>query len=278
MIFRSFVTFIPRDFAVDFSTKDIFCSLKWDLPRWDQNYPAKSLQFCPTLCDPMTVARKAPLSMGFCRQEYQSGLPFPSPGDLADPQIKPMSLISPALASGFFTTSATWEAHKMGLRGIHLPNSALIHVVQFSSVTQLCPTLCNPMDCSIPGFPVHHQPLELAQTHVYWVSDAIQPSHPLSSLSPPAFNLSQHQGLFQGVSSSHQVAKVLEFSFNISPSNKHSGLNLFRIDWFDLLAVQGILEFSPTPQFKSINSSALSFLYSPTLTSIDDYWKKRSFD
>ena len=70
---------------------------------------------------------------------------------------------------------------------------------QFSSVVHLCPTLCNPMDCSTPGFPVHHQLLELAQTHVHQVGDAIQPSHPLSSPSPPAFNLSQHQGLFQGV-------------------------------------------------------------------------------
>ena len=68
---------------------------------------------------------------------------------------------------------------------------------QFSSVTQSCLTLCDPMDCSMPGFPVHHQLLELAQTHVYQVSDAIQPSHPLSASSPPAFNLSQHQGLFQ---------------------------------------------------------------------------------
>ena len=83
-------------------------------------------------------------------------------------------------------------------------------ISQFSSVAQSCPTLCDPMDCSTPGFPVHHQLPELAQTHVHWVSDAIQPSHPLSSLSPPAFNLSQHQGLFQWVSSSHQVAKVLE--------------------------------------------------------------------
>ena len=81
----------------------------------------------------------------------------------------------------------------------------------FSSVTQLCLTLCNSMDCSMPGFPVHHQFLELTQTHVYQVSDAIHPSHPLSSPSPPAFNLSQHQGLFQFVSSSHQVDKVLEF-------------------------------------------------------------------
>ena len=80
-----------------------------------------------------------------------------------------------------------------------------------SSVAQSCPTLCGPMECSIPGLPVHHQLLEITQTHVHWVGDAIQPSHPLSSPSPPAFNLSQHQGLFQWVSSSHQVAKELEF-------------------------------------------------------------------
>ena len=82
---------------------------------------------------------------------------------------------------------------------------------QFSSVAKSCPALCDPMDCSIPGLPVHRQLLEPTQTHVHWVDDAIQPSHPLSSPSPPAFSLSQHQGLFQGVSSSHQVAKVLEF-------------------------------------------------------------------
>ena len=85
------------------------------------------------------------------------------------------------------------------------------HSVQFSSVTQSCLTLCDHMDCSTPGFPVHHQPPELAQTHGHQVGDAIQPSHSLSSPSPPAFNPSQHQGLFQGVSSSHQVAKVSEF-------------------------------------------------------------------
>ena len=83
--------------------------------------------------------------------------------------------------------------------------------VIISSVTQLCPTLCNPMDCSTPGFPVYHQLLELTQSHVHWVSDAIQPSCPLSSPSPAAFNLSQDQGLFQWVSSSHQVAEVLGF-------------------------------------------------------------------
>ena len=83
--------------------------------------------------------------------------------------------------------------------------------VQFSSVAQSCLTLCDPMDCNMPGFPVHHQCPELTQTHVHWVSDAIQPSHPLSSPSPPAFNLSQHQGLFKWASSLHQVAKLLEF-------------------------------------------------------------------
>ena len=96
------------------------------------------------------------------------------------------------------------------------------------------------MDCSMPGFPVHL--LELAQTHVHGVSDAIQPSHSLSSFSPPAFNLSQHQGLFKWVSSSHQVAKYWSFSFSISPSNEYSGLFPFRIDWFDLPAVRGTLK------------------------------------
>ena len=81
----------------------------------------------------------------------------------------------------------------------------------FSSVQSPCPALCDPMDWRMPGFPVHHQLPEFAQTHVHWVNNAIQPSHPLSSPSPPAFNLSQHQGLFQWVGSSHQVAKVLEF-------------------------------------------------------------------
>ena len=82
---------------------------------------------------------------------------------------------------------------------------------EFSSVAQSCPTLCNPMNCSLPGLPVHHQLPEFTQTHVHRVGDAIQPSHPLSSPSLPAPNPSQHQSLFQRVSSSHEVAKVLEF-------------------------------------------------------------------
>ena len=90
---------------------------------------------------------------------------------------------------------------------------SLIH--QFSSVTQSCPTLHDPMDHSTPGLPVHHQHPEFTQTHVHWVSDAIQPSHPLSSPSPPVFNLSQHWGLFKWVSSLYQVAKVLEFHIGL---------------------------------------------------------------
>ena len=84
-------------------------------------------------------------------------------------------------------------------------------LVQFSSVAQSCPTLCDPMNCGTPGLPVHHQLPEFTQIHVHQVSDAIQPSHPLSSPSPPAPNPSQHQSLFQWVNSSHEVAKVLEF-------------------------------------------------------------------
>ena len=102
--------------------------------------------------------------------------------------------------------------------------------------------LCNPVDCSTPGFPVHHQLPEPAQTHIHQVGDAIQPSHPLSSPSPSAFNLSQHQGLFQGVSSSHQVAKVLEFHLSISPSNEYSAMISFRINWLDLFPFQGTLK------------------------------------
>ena len=103
--------------------------------------------------------------------------------------------------------------------------------LKFSSVAQSCPTLCNPMNCSTPGLPVHHQLPEFTQAHIHWVGHAIQPSRPLSSPSPPALNLSQHQGLFKWVSSLHQVAKYWSFSFNSSPSNERPGLICFRMDW-----------------------------------------------
>ena len=128
---------------------------------------------------------------------------------------------------------------------IFLHHHLCIHAfssVQFSSAAQSCPILWDPMSCITPGLPVHPQLPESTQIHVHQVDDTIQPSHPLSFPSPPAFNLSQHQGLFQWVSSSHQVAKVLEFQSHINPSNEHTGLISFRMDCLDLLAVQGTLK------------------------------------
>ena len=115
-------------------------------------------------------------------------------------------------------------------------------VILYSLVAQSCPTLCDPMDCSMPGFPVHHQLPELTQTHVHCVSDAIQPSHPPSSLSPPTFNISQHRDLYQWVSSLHQVAKILEFQLQLQSFQWTPRLISFRMNWLDLLAVQGTLK------------------------------------
>ena len=143
---------------------------------------------------PWTVACPVALSMESSRQEFWSELPFPTPGDLLSPETETAFLLSPALAGGFFAT---------------VPPGKSSLVDQFSSVAESCPTICNPIDCSTTGLPVHHQLLEFIQTHVLWVGDAIQPSHPLSSSSPLAFNLSEHQGLFKWVSSLHQVAEVL---------------------------------------------------------------------
>ena len=109
--------------------------------------------------------------------------------------------------------------------------------VQFSR--SVVSTLCDPMNHSTPDLPVHHQLLESTQTHVHRVGEAIQPSHPLSSPSSPALNLSHHQCLFKWISSEHQVAKYWSFSCNISPSNEHPGLISFKMDWLDILAVQG---------------------------------------
>ena len=113
----------------------------------------------------------------------------------------------------------------------------------FSSVQSLSRTLCDPMNCSMPGLPVHHQLLEFTQTHVHRVGDAIQPSHPLLSPSPPVPSPSQHQGSFSNESTLHRRwPKYWTFSHSISPSNEHPGLISFRMDWLDLLAVQGTLK------------------------------------
>ena len=151
-----------------------------------------------------------------------------------------------------------------------------LNSVQFSSVAQSYLTLCDPMNRSTPGLPVHQQLPEFTRTHVHRVRDAIQPSHPSSSPSPPAPNPS-NQSLFQWVNSLHEVAKLLELQLQ-----HHSFQRNPRVD----LLQNGLVgsprsprdsqESSLTPQFKSINSSVLSLLHSPTLTSIHDYWKNHS--
>ena len=151
--------------------------------------------------------------------------------------------------------------------------------VQFSSVTQLCPTLCDPMNRSMPGLPVHHQLPEFTQIHVHWVGDAIQPSHPLSSPSPPAPNPSQHQSLSQWVNSSHEVAKVLAFQLQHHFFQRYPRADLFQNGLVGSpCSSRDSQESSPIPHFKSINSLALSFLHSPTLTSIHDHRKNHSLD
>ena len=160
---------------------------------------AKSLQSCLTLCNAMDHSPPG-----------SSLYPWYSPG-------KHTGVGCRAFLQGIFLTQGLnlhllhllhWQAGSLPLAPPGKPSTIL------SSVTQSCPTLCYPMNCSTPGLPVHHQLPESTQTHVHWVSDAIQPSHPLSSPSPPALHLSQHQDLFKWVSSSHQLAKVLEFQLH----------------------------------------------------------------
>ena len=182
---------------------------------------------------------------------------------------------------GRLTPTPTTQSGCFILRHFPIIRSYLLVLFQFSSVhfsRLIISNSLRPLDCSTPGFSVHHQLLELAQTHVHGVSDAVQPSHLLSSPFP-TFNLSQQQGLFWWVSSSHQVAKVLEFQL------QHQSFQwIFRTDFLEDWLVgspcspRDSQESSPTPHFKRINSLVLSFFYSPTLTSIHDYLKNHSFD
>ena len=154
----------------------------------------------------------------------------------------------------------------------------VIKVAQFSSVTQSRPTPCDPMDCSTPGFPVHHQLPEFTQTHVHWVSYAIQPSHPLSSLSPPAFDLCQRQGLFKWVSSSHHVAKVLEISASASvlPMTIQDWYPLGYTVWISLQSRGLSRVFSNTTVQKHQFFSAQPSLWFNSHI-VNDYWKNHSF-
>ena len=152
-------------------------------------------------------------------------------------------------------------------------------ILQLYQVAKLCPALCNPMNCSTPGFPVLYYLPEVVQTHGHWVHDAIQPYHPLSPPSPPALNLSRHKGIFQWVESLHQVAKVLEFQLQ-----DQSFQWIFRVDFLSDWLVQSPYcprdsqESSPAPQSESVNSPVLISFYDPTLTSIHNCWKNHSFD
>ena len=221
----------------DFKILNIYCV--WFLKHEGNNISlccAYLLSHVWLFATPWTIAHQAPLSTGILQQQYWTGLPCPSPRDLPNPAIEPWS---PALQADSLPSEPPEKPKKTGVGNLSLlqgnfpsqeSNWGLLHCwqilyqlsylgspntsfssVQFSSVAQLCPTLCDPMNCSMPGLPVHHQLPEFTQTHVHWVGDAIQPSLPLSSSSPPAPNPSQHRSLFQWVNSLHEVAKVLEF-------------------------------------------------------------------
>ena len=153
---------------------------------------------------PWAVAHQTLLSVEFSRKGYWSRWSFPTPGELSDSEINPAS---PALADGFFITSPP------------------LQIFCCCSVPQLCLILCDLVDCSMPGFSVLHHLPDVAQTHAHWVGDAIQPSRPLLSPSPPAFNISQHQGLFW-VGSLHQLAEVLEL-----PLQHQSFHWIFKVDF-----------------------------------------------
>ena len=158
------------------------------------------------------------------------------------------------------------------LRKLDLYKMVVSHCCCFS-VAKSCPTLCTPMNCSMPGFPILHHPPKFAQTHVHWVSDAIQPSHPLLPTSALVFlNLFQHQDLFHWVISSHQVAKVLELQLQ-----NQWIFSLGMTSFVSLLSERLSRVFSSTSvlKFQFFNES---LLYGLTLTSIRGYWKNHSFD
>ena len=148
------------------------------------------------------------------------------------------------------------------------------------SASKSRPTLCYPMDCTIPDFHVLLHLLKFAETHVYWVSDAIQPPYPLSSPSPPAFDLFSINIRVFSSESAHCIRwpEYWSFSFSISPTSEYSGLISFRLTGLISLCLRFSQESSPAPQFKIISSSILSLLYCPTLTSVHDYWENYSFD
>ena len=177
----------------------------------------------------------------------------------------------------FFHQSLIWKLLARVFRAFECPYTAS---VQFSSVAQSCLTLCDPMNRSMPGLPAHHQLLEFTQTHIHWVGDAIQPSHPPSPLLLPPSIFPSIKVFTNESVLRISWRKYWSFSFNISPSNEYSGLICSRMDWLDLLAVQGTLKslHQHHSSKASIFRCSAFFLYSPTLVFNHDYWKNNSLD
>ena len=201
-----------------FYITDVYDGYPYSWRIWPRIYAgAKLLQSCPTLCDPIDGSPPGFPVSGIlqARTLEWAAISFSNAWKW---KVKVKSLSRVWLLATPWTAAYQAPPHMGSSRqeyrsGLPLPSPRIFidtDILQFSSIAQSCLTLCDPTDCSIPGFHLHHQLPELAQTHVHWVGDAIQPSHSLSFPSPPALNLSQHQGLFQGVSSLHLVAKVLE--------------------------------------------------------------------
>ena len=212
-----------------------------------------------------TVAHQALLFMGFPRQKYWSGLLFPSPGDLPDPGVEPAS---PA-------TSPALQADSLPLKNQETQLNLQFSSVQMLSRVRLFATpwiAAPPASLSITNSWVYSDSCPLSQL-------CHQPSHPLSSPSPPAPNPSQHQSLFQWINSLHQVAKVLEFQLQHHSFQRNPRADLLQNGLVGSpCSPRDSQESSPTPLFKIINSLVLSLLHSPTLTSIHDHWKNHSLD
>ena len=196
-----------------------------------------------TLCNPMDYSLPGSSVHGILQARILEWLAIPF--SRGSSQSRDWSQVF-GIAGRFFIVWATWEAKDIyDISITYICVCVCVYIsVQF---TQFCPNFCDPMNHSMPGLPVHHQFPEFTQTHVHWVSDAIQPSHPLSSPSPPIFNLSQHPGLFKWVSSSHQVTFIgVSASASVLPMNTQDWSALRWTDWISLQP-KNSQESSPTP-------------------------------
>ena len=219
-------------------------------------------QSCPALHDPMDFSLPGPSVCGIFQQEHLSGLPFPPPGHLPNPGIEPTSPLSLVIIGRFLPLS-------------HLGSPCVFSSVQLLSHVRLFATLWITARQASLSITNSRSLLKLMAIESVMPSSHLILCCPLLLLLPipPSIRVFSNESTLR-----MRWPKYWSFSFSISPSNECSGLTSFRMNWLDLLAVQGTLKSSPTPQFKSINSSALSVLHNPTLTSIHDHWKNHSLD